>query len=262
MANFDSRELFERWARSSVRVISETDDVVVVELFDSRTIVCPKSDISVRECIVRDGMWESWVSLFVCRNLTPDHLFIDVGANCGYYSVLASLVTDKVWSFEPNPEYIDLLSETASLNVQHMDMKVLPYALSSKSGKATLHIPGRLEGSASLRNVFGGDYDLREVGVDVATLDEFSPEGDAPILIKIDAEGLEEEIWKGSTKFRERFAPTFVMEYTPGSYSKEFVKTMEEYGKLSIVDFAGEERPVAREELESTTEWKTVVVRP
>lgn len=250
---------FEDWASKGSSLIEESSEHSKIRIFYDYVIYASPTDKSVTPCLTGEG-WENWVSCWVENELTPETLFIDIGANCGYYSVLAASQGSEVWAFEPNPQYFDLLNMTASEN--RFDMKVFHFALSDESGEATLHIPDGLEGSASLREV-PGDYSIKEVKVETVKLDAYSSVNiTSPILIKMDVESNEENVWNGSEEFRDKFSPTFVMEYTPGKYSDKFVESMERYGRLSYIDFSGEEHPVSRETLEASSDWMTVVVRP
>lgn len=259
--DIQTRKGFEEWAMATTSVVSEDDFSYTVRLFDTTFVVCPKSDLSVTPCLVREGYWESWVSLWMMRNITDNHLFIDIGANCGYYSALASLNTFNVWAFEPNPDYMDLLMETAELN--WVDMICFHFAISDVEGYAELTIPGSYEGSASIVPHDFSDYKTHSFEVETVPLDLYTgtvPE-DMEVIIKIDAEGAEELIWSGSEEFRRTHRPTIIMEYTPGSYSKEFVDKLKEYGKLSYVDFDGNEQPIPEGMLEGSVDWLTLVVR-
>lgn len=254
------RHEFENWARSSGRIVEESETAYTIELFGDSKIVCPKSDTSVTTCIARDFMWESWISAFMLRELNPSTLFVDVGANCGYYSVLASHRGAKVFSIEPNPNYIPLLMETSTF--QHSPFEVIHAAMSDQEGLLNLRVPGTLEGSATIRQDadFSG-HDEYSIEVPAATLDTLDIPCEGNVIVKIDAESAEEMIWDGALKFMEKHSPTFVIEYTPGAYSDSFTDKLKAYGEISYIDFQGAEVPLLVNTLSELTDWAMLVVR-
>lgn len=65
------------------------------------------------------GVWEPYITQYMERNLSPGDTFIDIGANIGYHSILAStLVGDrgKVFAIEASPSNYELLKENIALN--------------------------------------------------------------------------------------------------------------------------------------------------
>ena len=263
-----TREEFERWASSGVLVADETDDYYKIRLFWDSYIYAPKSDQSVTPCLLGTG-WESWISAWMMNNIKAGQWFFDIGANSGYYSVLALRQgASQVFAFEPNPDYRELLLKT--FNGFDSCAYLYSVALSDSPGKAVLRVPGSFEGSASIRDStdFVG-YDVREVLVDAMTLDDVyddikqSPSRPGrSTIVKIDAEGAEEMILDGGQEFLSSIRPILVMEYTQGKYSDSFIDKLTDYGYLSKIDFDGGEQQTSREEIESSTDWIMLVIRP
>ena len=84
----------ERWPVHAVR------DVPGVGAID-----CDTRDVIQRYLYVF-GVWEPTITSLVRQHLQPGDVFVDVGANIGYYSLLAAQLvgpTGKVISFEPSP---------------------------------------------------------------------------------------------------------------------------------------------------------------
>lgn len=66
--------------------------------------------------IIENGVWEAFETSIVIRRLSPGDVFIDVGANIGYYTLLASSLvgeTGKVLAFEPEKKNFDLLRQNS-----------------------------------------------------------------------------------------------------------------------------------------------------
>lgn len=76
----------------------------------------------IQKVIWLTGRWEPVLTEFVRSRLTPGDTFVDVGANIGYYSLLASRIvgrTGRVYSIEGSPTIFALLQANTALN--HVD---------------------------------------------------------------------------------------------------------------------------------------------
>jgi FkbM family methyltransferase len=65
------------------------------------------------------GQWEPFLTAYLRRRLGPDDVFVDVGANIGYYSLLASRLVGKsggVYSIEASTSNHAALLENIALN--------------------------------------------------------------------------------------------------------------------------------------------------
>jgi FkbM family methyltransferase len=112
----------------------------------------------------------------------------DVGANVGFYSLLAARKAARVIAFEPLPENLSYLRQHVELNGLQERVQIFPVAASDHDGSGLFSVvPGnRSEGS------------LRPYGklrVQTMRLDSV---GLVPDLIKIDVEGNEYEVLRGA----------------------------------------------------------------
>lgn len=133
---------------------------------------------------------------FVLHFLRPGDLFVDVGANIGSYTVLASAAGAQVVSFEPVPSTFEALLDNVHLNR-------LEHSVDAKNA-AVGRTPGELEMIAdqdTTNQVLVGcnQYAGKTVRVPVMTLDG-ALQGKVPKLIKIDVEGFEAEVLAGAEK--------------------------------------------------------------
>lgn len=79
---------------------------------------CPAHD-AVSETIVSHRTWEpteTILTLLACSRADPAHTFVDLGAQMGWFSLLAASCGLRVYSFDADPECISLLTSSASLN--------------------------------------------------------------------------------------------------------------------------------------------------
>ena len=155
---------------------------------------------------------------FLCRRiilsfLKSDSVFIDIGANIGYYSLLANAKGHKVRviSFEPNPDTVKKLKRNIHLNSDHR-IELFDIALSDNVGEVMLYCPkNETHGHASMRNHGWRDPDTYRIST--RRLDDVLPEDIEHIdLIKIDVEGSELFVFKGGEETVKKFKPAIIME--------------------------------------------------
>lgn len=134
---------------------------------------------------------------------------VDVGANAGIYSAVALQRRRWVIAFEPVPEEATRLRRLiGTRGVVHQ------LALSDRCGMATLHMPYNDHRTITTRSSLeaGVDPDLshRDIDVKVATLDSFGLSDVA--FVKIDVEGHELAVLRGSVETIGRNRPNMLVE--------------------------------------------------
>jgi FkbM family methyltransferase len=141
------------------------------------------------------------------RFLKIGDVVYDVGANVGFYSLLASLLvgeTGHVFSFEPLPDNLRELKRHLQLN--HVrNCTVIEAAVSSVDGEAAFDLSndrctGHLAETGTLR-------------VRTLTLDRLIQDAGMrpPSLIKIDIEGAEYECLRGAAGVIQEFGPVIFL---------------------------------------------------
>src|SRR5260370_35261408 len=78
-----------------------------------------EGDIFISQYILRDGIWEPCETKALIKLLAADADFLDIGANIGWYTILASgALKDRgmVHAFEPDPSNFSILMENVALN--------------------------------------------------------------------------------------------------------------------------------------------------
>jgi hypothetical protein len=87
------------------------------------------------------GVWEPDVSSVVEQNLTPGDVFVDIGANIGYDTLLGSLrvgATGKVVAIEASPRTFALLQRNLEINKTSSNVRAVNLAVSEHPGKLSL----------------------------------------------------------------------------------------------------------------------------
>ncbi|MGL5194949.1 MAG: FkbM family methyltransferase [Chroococcales cyanobacterium] len=147
--------------------------------------------------------------------------FIDVGANIGYYSLLAAPASDQVYSFEPDPRVISCLEKNLS---QFQNCHLIKEALFSHPGTMELS----LDSMSELNSLVRGSVDGNKISVKVNTLDNLMTEYPSLSVscIKTDAEGADFDILLGGKNLLVRDQPLVLSEAYPDGKLLKFVESI------------------------------------
>ena len=143
------------------------------------------------------GLHEYVDMSFVLHVLRPGDLFVDIGANIGSYSVLASKVCGaSVIAIEPDPDTAKHLYRNFQINDVLDVSEIAETALGASRGTVSFTIG--LDTTNKVAD--GADKDVRTAPL--TTLDSLL-EKRRPRVIKMDVEGYEAEVLKGAEKTLE-----------------------------------------------------------
>lgn len=136
----------------------------------------------------------------VNRFVQNGDVFLDVGANIGIYTLLASRLVGengRVHSFEPQSDVYDLLRSNINLN-QCLNVITNPVAVGEQNGETQIFINAQ-NALSSLGRTNRGVV-LRSQKVPLVTLDEYagSMEISKADFLKIDVEGFEGHVLRGA----------------------------------------------------------------
>ena len=234
----------------SIGIMQLSEKEIATKIFNDLIMYLDPRDLAVVPHLVLERIWEreityAWLS--VLNN--PNSVVIDIGANFGYYGMLAAQRLDKekgkVVFFEPNPELHYYIHKTLSVNWLNENSVVENMGLAEASGTAQLHILEDYVGSSSMHSVEQLSSYLSEqmhlkaqsvITVPTVTLDEYCKTHDIKKVnyVKMDIEGYEEAAYLGMKQI-VKSSPEMILflEFTKGGYKdpRGF------YGKLRT-DFA------------------------
>lgn len=177
-------------------------------------------DQYVSRRIQEERIWEPYETSLLLRLLRPGDVFVDVGANIGYFSVLAASVVGEqgtVFAFEPDPSNYRLLCANASLNGFDSNIIAVEAALSDTAGEGRLFLS---EDNLGDHQVYVGDEERSSVPIELQRGSDYLAGRLARLdLLKIDTQGSEFQVIQGLMPLLlglER-KPRIIVELTPHS---------------------------------------------
>jgi FkbM family methyltransferase len=158
-------------------------------------------DIALTPIIMFRGQWEPGETFWIVKTLKKGDTVVDVGANIGYYTVIAAKIVGdegRVYAFEPDPESFALLEANVRLNGL-TNVVLEQKAASNEPGRLELYLNPKNRGDHRIyRPKEGPDREVIEV--ETVALDDYFKDYDGRInFIKIDTQGAEGVIFEGLT---------------------------------------------------------------
>jgi FkbM family methyltransferase len=201
-----------RFAKRIIWVIS--GDQISVEV-DSLRIVGSAANWSVLSQIQQERFEPFEVALFL-KTIQPGAVVLDIGANIGWYTVLAARqVGEKghVYALEPDPRTLGSLHRNVDAN-GFANVTIIPIAASDQARRQVLY-QGRSAVFSGLSPAADDDVMVGTTEVETATIDDLLGAGRVDV-IKIDIEGHEPAALRGmkATLRRNSHAQLF-LEFSP-----------------------------------------------
>lgn len=199
---------------------------------DVRIVVPDAINLITPYVLIEQQDWFEDEIKFLRRLLTTGQKVIDIGANCGVYTLSMAKTlgpSGAVWAFEPASSTMALLAQGVASN--GFSQVVLECsALSSSSGSAQLSLSDQSEMNALVRS---DESAAHSETVPLVTLDECMQKyGWRDIaFMKIDAEGEEANILKGGRRFFAELSPLIQYEVKAGAQLHlELITAFEDLG--------------------------------
>lgn len=157
------------------------------------------------------GIWEPTLTDFIRNRLSHGDVFVDVGANIGYFSCLASKrvgPSGAVYSVEASPQvYAALLKNLEQNNLSNVT--AYNKAVHEEKSSISLYIAPDTNIGATTTYIDRDDLNYQdEVQVEADSLDNIVPfdKLTKARIIKVDVEGAEWFVFKGIEKSLEAFS--------------------------------------------------------
>lgn len=184
-----------------------------VELPEFKMVVNP-NDFSVGNTILRNKRYEAHVTRVIKSQLKPGDVFVDIGANIGYFTLLAAAIVGEkghVYAFEPNLSNCELIRENIALN-QYLNVTLFPYAVAES--RQTLNYYGESINSNGQVSDISDDHEGLDK-VEAVALDEMLLDSGTITVVKMDIEGAEARAFRGMSQIIDKFRPTIFTEFSP-----------------------------------------------
>lgn len=223
-------------AYDNLRAFARSDIVLHVDAFKGDFQLPPSSHLLMR--LVLDGCYEPELASLTENYINPDKDFIDVGANVGFYSVLAGkiLASGRVLAIEPSDAaYNRLLTNLESNQVKSKCIVVQGLAGSSNIERDLQIIDGMEEySSVSTPSHFAvKGLTSRSERVAQYTIDSLVRQYKlTPGFIKIDVEGFEVEVLKGAIETLRLHRPIVLCEVSDVLLDRSGASARELFGLL------------------------------
>jgi FkbM family methyltransferase len=172
----------------------------------------------VQQTILLEGAWDPALSKFIEATLSPNDVFIDVGAHVGYFTLLAGRrvgPTGTVLSIEPNPFAWEQLERNVERS--HLQNVLVEHTACGES-RAVVQLYLHAESNSSMASLYSGKASgAGTVEVPCTTLDHLCRERGLQRvkLVKIDVEGAELFVLRGMKGIMREMRPAIVIELHP-----------------------------------------------
>lgn len=182
--------------------------------------------------------WEAELTRLIDKLLSEATIFVDVGANFGYFTLLgakklANRPGASVIAVEPNPKLVKLLRRNAEINWSLAPIKIFDAAAGEKKGQVTLFVPQEHGANGGLTSHAKADKHK----VAMVRVDDIVPADQIVDVMKIDVEGHEFRVLKGAVEVIKRSpAIKIILEWSPGQMReagvdpREICEFMQEMG--------------------------------
>lgn len=219
------RQLIKGWVASGVKTgyvywlldhypqIYSSDSPVTAKLKNSLRMECDLKD-HIQSRIFFFGAYEPIEVHLLSTLLTQDSVFLDVGANIGFYSLMLSQKCKTVYSFEPIASNYAILERNIKAN--NLQSKIVPIKKGLWNVTTTLEfsLPDDAENNIGTFTAGRNKNKNQNVSCDVVTLDSFVEDMSLTRIdaIKMDIEGSELFALRGAEKTIRRFQPILQIE--------------------------------------------------
>ena len=184
-------------------------------MVDGLRVYVNGQDTVLTPTLLMEGSWERPLTEAMLDNIRDGDVVIDVGANVGYYTLLAARKVGPrghVIAFEPDPTSFAILKRNAEAN-GFRNVTIEQKALSNRRGKLRLYLSSQNQGD---HRIFPAEEKRPSIEVETLPLDEYVLPSGRLSFVKIDTQGAEGIIIEGMAKtIRNHPEIKIILEYSP-----------------------------------------------
>lgn len=212
----------------------QSDEKMLIEIHGMPFYIHP-SNASIHEYIFQP--YEPYTTELFVRALKPGSVVLDIGAQFGYYSLLAAKIlgrTGRVFAFEPIPTNFKILKQNLRINGYDDIVQPVQKAVGDRHKVVTFFLYRDSDSHGMFRHPQAAVKE--KISVECITIDEFL--GGQPVdVIKMDIEGNEPYALEGMKQTIARspnlilfaeFAPFFLRR--AGVEPKDYLAQLKNFG--------------------------------
>jgi FkbM family methyltransferase len=156
----------------------------------------PSTDTYISGTLARGGQWEPEIVAIITKYIAPGQVFVDVGANIGYFSAVARSLGARVVSYEPVVgNYQRMVATRDRMGKPNGEWTIHNNAVSSRSGDVVyLNTADSSVNSGNFK--ISGGYSPHSYHATTVTLNNTIHERIR--VLKIDVEGHEARVMQGA----------------------------------------------------------------
>lgn len=220
-------------------------------------------DKYVSRRIREEGIWEPYETSLLLSLLKAGDVFVDVGANIGYFSIIAASVVGEggsVFAFEPDPDNFRLLQASAGLNGLDQRIIAVEAGLAAAAGDGHLFLS---EDNLGDHQIYAMDDERASLPISLYNGSQYlSGRLRRLDLLKVDTQGSEYEVMLGLLPLLQRlpYIPRIIIELTPlslrqaGASGRALIELLAGLGQpLWIIDHI--EHRLAISNAEELSQW-------
>lgn len=190
-----SKNLLLRKINKRIESLIKGKRIKIKIIEGSKMYLDPSDENGVSASLLLEGSYEKEETQLIKGLLKRDMVFVDIGANIGYYSLLASKSCKVIYSFEPDPRNFLMLMKNIRLN-NYTNIYLFNKAVLDNNNPISFYMDSKNFGGSSFAETnpeeVGGKISIKPIRLDDIFIDSKID------LIKIDVQGAEERVIKGA----------------------------------------------------------------
>lgn len=215
-----------------------------MQVHGMRFLVDPVTNLG--QSLILNGEYEPAMRETIERFVPSGGMFLDAGANEGYFTVFAAMRGARVIAFEPQSRLQSVIADHLQINGLSDRVSVRQCALGARSGSIDLRLtPTTNSGATGFANMTRYKLPVEEVALRMLD-DEIKALGVTKVdLLKIDVEGAEYELLCGASRsLSSGVIDAVALELHPaqllalGSSSNAVLALLESHGFQQVADAA------------------------
>lgn len=176
------------------------EGVALAYALDGMPIYVNAFDVGCPAALLNGGRYEEDNHQVLLSFVRPDTVFLDIGANIGFYTLQIGRrlsKAGKVYAFEPHPELCRILHLNVANLLMDRTVTIFPLALSDSNGRTELYYAAGHLGAGSVAPIGGGGWQTGTIESDMRRLDDLLGPDFTFDLAKLDVEGHELPVLRG-----------------------------------------------------------------